>query len=271
MWGKTVIRVTRDGLLVDQRPGVVFSFSDTKLGPWILQGLAVGTALHLQSGPHRFVLGGRDHRVAPATPLAAPTVEYDVDASMSASDFDELLTVVARRRGWDVRQPALGEPTRCLLVPNTSTAWPDLGVPGRDLVQRRRRKKLPRLAIAAGKDAIRVIEQDTNALIASASVARVTATPTFYNPESKAQHTMRNIEELATSDWEWHYAKTPVLVVGVPGLPPLTIGCPFTSTYRFEWRGEVPRGTSPDYFVSGADWLTLVETFGLAPQLKESA
>jgi hypothetical protein len=45
---------------------------------------------------------------------------------------------------------------------------------------------------------------------------------------------------------------------------------PLTSASRFEWRGDVHREKSPDYLVSGADWLTLVEAFGLAPRLLES-
>lgn len=100
---------------------------------------------------------------------------------MRASDFDELLTMVARRRGWDVRRPAPGEPTRCLLVPNTSRGWPDPSMlPWTAVIRRQQRKKLPSLAIDVGKDAIWVVDPNTNALIASASVAQVSATPTNY-------------------------------------------------------------------------------------------
>jgi DNA-binding beta-propeller fold protein YncE len=77
---------------------------------------------------------------------------------------------------------------------------------------------------------------------------------------------------------------TAVLVVQVADSQPLTIGCPDwagppTTTwggstkmaYRFAWRGEVPPGQEPAFVVSGADWLTLVEKFGLAPRLEDRA
>jgi hypothetical protein len=110
---KVIIGVTSDGLTVNQRTSGVFSFVDGKLGPWVNMGLA----LHLQCGSHRFVLGGRDRRIAPATRLDAPPVQA-VDAWLWVSEFDELLAMGGRRSGVDVRGPALGEPTRCLLFPN---------------------------------------------------------------------------------------------------------------------------------------------------------
>src|ERR1700758_2700102 len=114
---------TGDGLTVDRRRGVVFSYSDAKLGLWnfgLYGGTTMGTALHLRNGRHRFVLGGKDHRIGAGTHLEASPVEY-VDASMSASDFDALLSMIASRSGLDVRRPAPGEPTRCLLIP--CPAW----------------------------------------------------------------------------------------------------------------------------------------------------
>ena len=84
--------------------------------------MTMGTALHLHCGPHRFVLGGRDHRIAAGTRIEAPDAGYglpvDVDAWLWAPDFDELLTMVGHRSGLDLRRPAPGEPTRCLLFPN---------------------------------------------------------------------------------------------------------------------------------------------------------
>jgi hypothetical protein len=80
---------------------------------------------------------------------------------------------------------------------------------------------------------------------------------------------------------------TPVLVVRVPGLQPLSIGCPEPRTRlasvsysaagvnrnvsRSSRRGEVYQENQPENVVSGADWLTLVEKFGLAPQLEDTA
>jgi hypothetical protein len=76
----------------------------------------------------------------------------------------------------------------------------------------------------------------------------------------------------------------PVLVVRGPGVQPLSIGCldgigvrgPRFSfnpkgQYRFLWRGEVPKEKEPAYWVSGADWLTLVEKLGLTSQLEDKA
>jgi hypothetical protein len=84
-------------------------------------GSTMGTALHLQSGEHRFILGGRDRRVASGTRLDAPDAGYglpvDIDAWVSAADFDEIVTMVSRRSGLDVRPPAPGQPARCLLFP----------------------------------------------------------------------------------------------------------------------------------------------------------
>jgi hypothetical protein len=117
MRGKTPMYVTGDGLIVEHKPGQVFSLSDARLGVWTFNG----SALHLQGGRKHFVLGGLDHRIGTGTRLDVPPVEH-TDATMRASDFDELLTMVARRSGWDVRQPASGEPIRCLLTPNTSAA-----------------------------------------------------------------------------------------------------------------------------------------------------
>jgi hypothetical protein len=59
--------------------------------------------------------------------------------------------------------------------------------------------------------------------------------------------------------------------VAVPGMPPLTISCRDTVSgldKRFSWPDNVPTERArADYEVSGADWLTLVERFGLAPYL----
>jgi hypothetical protein len=95
---KILIWVTADGLTVKQRPGDVYSFSDATLGSWGVSGDMLrpsGTALHLRSGPHRFILGGRNHRITPGTRLDAPPTR-SVDAAVQASDFDELLTLVGR-------------------------------------------------------------------------------------------------------------------------------------------------------------------------------
>jgi hypothetical protein len=243
-WGwsrKIPICVTSDGLTVEDRPGEVFSFKDAKLGLFTL-GQAItmsGTALHLQCGPHRFVLGGRDHRLGTATPLQAPPTGR-VDGWLQAADFDEILTMVARRSGLDVRGPAPGEPLRCLLYPPPEPMGPFE-------FRRKQQTPQPRLAIEVGTDAIRVIDPNTNALIASASRAQVTATPANY----------RQVDNESSYN-------VPVLVVRVPGLQPLTIEC------RRAWRGNVLKEKKkPEFRVSDADSRALVEEFGLAANLKD--
>jgi hypothetical protein len=74
-------------------------------------------ALHLHSGGRRFILGGRDRQIAPATPLDAPAIQL-VDARLPASEFDELLRLGGHAAA---RGPAPGEPTRCILFPNSQT------------------------------------------------------------------------------------------------------------------------------------------------------
>jgi len=271
---KIVISVTGDGLTVNKRPGDVYSFSGAKLGTWGQTGGAtMGTALHLQSGQRQFILGGRDRRVASGTRLEAPDVGYglpvDVDAWLSATDFDEILTMVGRRSGLDVRPPAPGDPSRCLLFPNALMVQ-ETGA----FAIRKKRELLesagrPRLAIDVGPDTTRVIDPNTNAVIASTSPAHVTATPVTYRPTQR--HWFPSVGN-AISDAAINYWSTaPGMRVSIPGMAPLTIGCRDTVTgldQRFSWPDTVPtEHARSEYEVSGSDWLTLVEKFGLAPHL----
>ena len=261
-----LICVSSEGLTVNLRRGDVFSFSDAKLGLWAYGGKTktMGTALHLRSGPHRFVLGGRDHRTGVGTRLDEPPAGY-VDAWLWAADFDELLTMVSRPSGLDVHRPAPGEPTRVLLFPNTElrqqmSVWA-YGAQRRLEVSARQ----PRLAIDVGKDAIRVIDPNSNALIATAPPAQVTATPETYR-----------CRRFGFGLPYKNPPPSPVLVVRLPDSQPMTIGCHETSLAlafapRFSWRGKVPdRVNEPaDYSVSAGDWLMLVEKFGLAPYVED--
>ncbi len=161
-----LVGVTSDGLTLSRTPGDVFSFDDVQLGRWSFSdrrfgGMTTGTALHLRSGDHRFVLGGRDHRTAANTRLQAEPVGI-VDAWIWASDFAELLTMIGRRSGLDVRGPVPGEPSRCLLFRKPSFKEVALK---------------PSRAIDVGADDFLVLNPETNARVASASLARVTATP----------------------------------------------------------------------------------------------
>jgi len=62
--------------------------------------------------------------------------------------------------------------------------------------------------------------------------------------------------------------------MSVPGAPPLTFGSPHieSSGRRFSWSGSVLIVNQPPaYILSAADWLTLVEKFGLAADLNDAA
>jgi hypothetical protein len=254
MYRKVPICVRSEGLTVDRRPGEVFSFADAKLGLWTPGSTTPwsGTALHLRCGKHRFVLGGRDHRLGSATRLEAPPTG-SVDGWLQAADFDEVLTVVSRRSGLDVRGRGPGEPIRCLLFPAPSFgAFRAFSAPVRSL---QKLNPQPSLAIDVGEDAVWMIDPNTGERRASASLAQVTATPADYVWYRKDGYT------------------TPVLIVGVPGTRTLTLGCPTTRmTWQslFSWRDKVPSAKEPEFIVSDADWLVLVEKFGLAQYLDKS-
>jgi hypothetical protein len=255
---KVLIGVTSDGLTVNQRRDV-FSFVDAKLGPWV----NMGVALHLQCGSHRFVVGGRDRRIAPTTRLDAPPVQA-VDAWLSVLEFDELLAVGGRCSAVEVRGPALGEPTRCLLFPNPYLAEQIGSFAFRKQLRLQRSLSNPSLVLDVDNDAMRVIDPNSDALSASASHADVTATPATFQPDS-----------VTSGDGStYNYPGITGLVVRVPGVQPLTIGCLelVGSRFRFSWRDDVPwPNDRPAYVVSGADWLALVEKFGLTPQLEDQA
>jgi DNA-binding beta-propeller fold protein YncE len=273
---KTVLLdVGSGGLTVSSRPGEFFSFGDAQLGKWTLAGYggtAKGTALHLRSGRQSFVIGGQDHRLGAETPLDAPPVD-SVDATMWASEFDELLDTIGRPRGLDAREPVPGQPTRCLLTPNPARMFSSsfFGMFKNTATAMRLNSNPPQpsLAIDVADDAISVIDVNSNARIASASLAQVTAAPAASTRSAPYVGTLT----------------TAVLIVRVGNSQPLTIGCPDVAgppqaswsggrtkySYRFAWRGGVPAADEPEFVVSDADWLTLVEKFGLASQLEDRA
>ncbi len=127
----------------------------------------------------------------------------------------------------------------------------------------------PSLAIDVGKDAISVSDPNTNTLVASAPLAQVTATPAKNETKVPRVGVRRLIESGGV-------ITLPILVVCIPGMQRLTIGCMDGQTrvgqlgYRYSWRDTVAQEEDPAYYISGAGWLTLVEKFGLAPQLEDS-
>jgi hypothetical protein len=250
------VDVTSDALTVAERPGDVFSVNGAKLGVWApVDGMTVGTALHLQCGSQGFVLGGRDHRISTGARLDAPPANT-VDAWISASDFDELLTMTGRRSGLDVGGPASGEPTRCVLFPNPQLAQQAGTLSAGERTRLVKSSGQPRVAIDMGADAIRVLDAHTNALVTSAAPAQVTATPETYTYEQWS-HTGGGLPIPETPD------ESPVLVVQFPGMQPLSITCLDKADLapvsygvkpmdpRFSWPGNVrQRVNEPADYVS---------------------
>jgi hypothetical protein len=147
-----------------------------------------------------------------------------------------------------VSQPLFGRRVRVVRVPKTPTTHAITGQPS--------------LVLDVDNDAIRVIDPDSNALNASASRAQVTATPAIYQPDSV----------MSGDGSTYTYPAITGLAMRIPGVQPVTIGCldMVGSRFRFSWRGDVPRQDErPAYVVSGTDWLTLAEKFGLAPYLED--
>jgi len=119
------------------------------------------------------------------------------------------------------------------------------------------------LAIDVGTDAIWVVNLETNALIASAWLAQVIATPAQFTYVIPRMWVKPN-----------HECTQPLLVVDVPGMQSLVIGTTAVKgfsppRFRFSWRGVAYPGNSPNYYLRDSDWLTLVEKFGLAGHLED--
>jgi hypothetical protein len=247
---KYVLTVNGDAVTIGTR-GDAYSLADAQLGLWP----NIGVALHLHSGGRRFILGGRDRRIGPSTPLDAPPTQL-VDARLPASDFDELLRLGGRAAA---RGPAPGEPTRCILFPNSQAivnTGPFAFRKKQRLVQSLDRAQL---FIDVDNDTIRVIDPESHTVDASAAVSRTTATPFIYE----------------TRDGESGLVSTtPALTMSVPGVPPLTFGCRHIelSGWQFSWSGTVRIVKDPPtYILSAADWLTLVEKLGLAANVNDAA
>ncbi|WP_459971636.1 hypothetical protein [Mycobacterium sp. MUNTM1] len=242
------LAVTPEGITIDRRRGDVFSFTDAQLGLWATSGMA----LHLQRGRHRFILGGRDCRVGPATPLSAPPVLL-VDAWLPQSDFHALLSLSGRWRGVAASEPAPGDPVRCVTFPNPLLIQ-QMG-PFALLKKQRLMQSLyePQLFIDIDDHTIRVIDAASNELTASAPLARVTTAPSTYRLGG---------EDVAGQ----HFSTMPAVTLRIPGAQPLTVGChDFEGLkQRFAWGRQVPvTNDPPAYVVSGADWLTLTEKLGV--------
>jgi hypothetical protein len=250
-----VICVTGDAVTVNPKRGEVRSFGDARLGRWdFWGGMAAGTALHLQRDAQSFVIGGRDHRTVARTPRQAPPTDR-VQAWMWAADFDALLTMIGPRYWPDARASQREVPTRCLLIPKSAYGF------GSPLPK-------PSIAVEVGEETISVISLNDSASVVSARLNQVRAQP--------AQWIFREGERGS------RFPRV-ALVLRIPGMEMLCIGCPVArglswgrvprrSSDRFSWRVDaLDWQEPPPYWVSAADWLTLVDTFGLTPKLEDRA
>lgn len=261
-WRRTyAITVTGDGLAID---GNVYSFADAQLGLWAGTGLV----LHLQRGRRRFLLGGRDCPIGPATPLGAAPVPL-VDAWLSESDFDAVVSLSGR---WPNPAAAHQGSSRCVLFPNPL------------LIQRMgpfalgKKQRLaqslsqPQLFVDIDGNAIRVVDATSNATTASAPLSQLTATPFTYR--LGGGHLFPSAENAVSDAVGEYFSTMPSVAVRIPGADPLTLGCrDFAGLKRrFSWAGTVPvTNDPPAYAVSAADWRALTEKLGLARYLEDAS
>lgn len=101
---QVVLKITTDGLTMDNRPGEHYSLRDAELAQWRSAwgrgGYRAGRALCLMSGPHRFVLADGASRPTREVPVMGSQVKArHLDAWMSTSAYDELLAIAASAKG----------------------------------------------------------------------------------------------------------------------------------------------------------------------------
>ena len=116
------------------------------------------------------------------------------------------------------------------------------------------RTPTPPLVLDIGADAVTLIDSSTDELLASVAVEQVTATPAKY-------HYLR-LESLGGT--------RPLLILDVPGLPPITIGARSMGSnwgddrFRYVWRDRVRVDKHPTHELADAEWLALITNFGLS-------
>jgi hypothetical protein len=115
------------------------------------------------------------------------------------------------------------------------------------------------LFIDVANDTIRIIDPESHAVDASVPVSRIAATPLSYDTHDSESSRI---------------LKTPALMMSIPGRPPLTLASRHLaiSGQQFSWSGNVHIvNVPPTYELSAADWLTLIEKFGLAAKVNDAA
>lgn len=182
-----------------------------------------------------------------------------VDAWLWAPEFDDVLAIAGHSA--DSRSPAAGEPIRCLLYPNPYLAE-QIGA----LEQSRFQQALgsPKMVVDVDADAIAVTDPNDRAFTASARLAQVTATPSIFAPDG-----------VLSGDGTAHdYLAIAGLVVSLPGVQPLIIGCldRVGSRFRYSWReNALRRNERPAYVVSAGDMRSLAERFGVDGHLADGS
>jgi hypothetical protein len=220
-----------DRLIVDEGRRGVFPLTGMQLGAWMMPGHGVrrGSALHLVYGPHRFCLGGLDHRLR-AEMTAAGDVET-VDAFVTAGELDAILARCAAFLPLlSAERPSV---VRCALVPHRGSILPW-------------RAPTATLVLELEPTGLRLLDARSGALLAAAGDTEVQVSPT--------KHTFHG---RATITWIG-------LIVQLAGSRPIHIGVPDP---RFAWRGDVGEHEAAEFFVGNGDWLALVDRLGLTPHL----
>ncbi|HZQ31815.1 MAG TPA: hypothetical protein VFB19_08780 [Mycobacterium sp.] len=186
-------------------------------------------------------------------------------------DFDDLLALSGRWSGSAAKAPEHGEPIRCVLFPNPLLIQ---GMGSFALVKKQRLMRSlwePQLYVDVDDDGVKVIDPNTNALKGSAARSQATATPAMYQLEGG--HAFPSAENIASDAAGEYFSTMPAVTLTIGGVEPLTIGCrDFQGLQRrFSWSGNVRiTNDPPAYTVSAADWLALVEKFGLARNLEDT-
>lgn len=146
---------------------------------------------------------------------------------------------------------AVGEPIRCQLVPVPSTEY-------KRFTSTPKPAAPPLVLDMELNGAIRLTDPDSKQLVASTSLAEVTATPSTY---------------AEVDDGTTRYTQ-PLLIVDVPSLQPLRIGAhPMgrgwrnMPLFRYGWQGRAGDAKKPAYVVTEGEWLTLVQQFGLGDRV----
>jgi hypothetical protein len=179
------------------------------------------------------------------------------------------------RSGLDVRSAAPGDPVRCLMFTNAmqvQQTWAFAMAKKRRILQSASHAQL---AIDVDADGIRVVDYSSNTLITSARPDQVTAEPATYQYRRWAMFGLPSAGQVLDRVEAQYLSVTPEMVVSLPGMAELTIACRDGAgvsefRQRFSWRSPVKQRINDpaDYAVSAADWLLLVEKFGLTPRLE---